>query len=492
MWVRLDPDAIAPLHLGEVLADVMFDLAPVYVSSVTDQAAAANALLATIDGQNKSHDEVSGNLGVDPIGFAALHGTSPDLSVAVDAYNQASSFPNITPLVVDSTVYHSAGAGDIQELAYAVASGVEYVRALVDAGIPLDDAVSAILFRVSATTDQFTTMARLRALRQMWSRVGEVLGASEGVRGAKQHAVTSYRQITRDDPYVNMLRATIQTFAASAGGAEAITVLPFDTAHGLPDAFSRRIARNTQVVLAEESNIGRVNDPGGGGYYLESLTAQLAEAAWALFGQLDEAGMAENVANGVVTAQIAQTVAARTKALANRSVPLTGVSMFPNMTEKPLDTKPRPDGPDLKGLAPIRDAQVFEALRDRSAASSPKVVLACLGERRDFGAREGFTSNLFQVGGIATPLIEGATPENVADALDGATVAVLCSSAKVYATQALPVAKALKDAGVTRVLLAGSIKELGDQDATGLIDGTVFAGMDVVELIESTLDELGV
>ena len=492
VWVRIDPDAIAPQDLDAVLADVLLDLAPVSVSSRTDQLGAAKALLAVFDASGKEPGSLAGNLGVDPIGLAALHGTKPDLSTAATAHGLAAAYPRVTPLAVDSTVYHNAGAGDVQELAYAIATGLEYVRALTESGVELDDAFTSMVFRVSASTDQFATMARLRALRTLWSRVGEVIGVAEEKRGARQHAVTSLRQISRDDPYVNMLRATIQTFAASAGGAESITVLPFDTAWGLPDAFSRRIARNTQVVLAEESNIGRVNDPGGGGWYLESLTAQLAEAAWQLFGQVDADGMAANVANGTIAAQIAETVANRAKLLANRSVPLTGVSMFPNMHEKPLDTKPRPEAPVYGGLKVVRDAEVFEGLRDRTAGTGAKVVLACLGTRRDFGAREGFTSNVFQVAGIATPLIEGATPQNVAEHLDGAKVAVLCSSARVYAEQALPVAKALKEAGVSKVLLAGNIREVGDADTSGLIDGTVFAGMDVVELLESTLDELGV
>lgn len=492
IWVRLDPDAISPTDLAQVLGGVKLEAAPVMVSSRSDQAAAAEALLSVLKDSGRGADDIVGNLGVDPIGHAALNGTAPQLAVAVDAYKKAVAWPKLTPLVVDSTIYHNAGAGDVQELAYAIATGLEYVRALTDAGIDLDDAFGAMLFRVSASTDQFNTMARLRALRMLWARVGEVLGVSESSKGARQHAVTSYRQITRDDPYVNMLRATIQTFAASAGGAESITVLPFDAAWGLPDAFARRIARNTQIVLAEESNIGRVNDPGGGGWYLESLTAQLGQAAWQLFGELDAEGMAANVANGTVKAQIARTVADRAKLLANRSIPLTGVSMFPNMHEAPLSTRPRPAAPTYAGLSPVRDAELFEALRDRASGSGAKVVLACLGARRDFGAREGFTSNVFQVAGIATPLIEGATAENVAAQLDGAKVAVLCSNAKMYAEHALPVAKALKAAGVTRVLLAGSIKEIGAGDPSGLIDGTVFAGMDVVELLESTLDELGV
>ncbi|MCB0874548.1 MAG: methylmalonyl-CoA mutase small subunit, partial [Thermoleophilia bacterium] len=172
----------------------------------------------------------------------------------------------------DATVYNNAGAGDVHELAYALAVGVEYVRALTAAGLSVDEAFDQILFRVSAGTDQFLTIARLRALRELWSRVGEVLDVTPAKRGAIQHAVTSERQLSRDDTYVNMLRATISCFSAAVGGAEIQTVLPFDTVLGLPDGFSRRIARNTQIALAEESNIGRVNDPGGGAWFIESMT----------------------------------------------------------------------------------------------------------------------------------------------------------------------------------------------------------------------------
>lgn len=497
VWVRIDPDAVAAADLAAVLADVMLDLAPVHVSSRTDQAAAAKALLALYAASDRDPAQFRGTLGVDPIGLAALHGTAPDLSGLAEIVELAGPYPNVRPIVVDSTLFHNAGAGDVQELGYAIASGVEYVRALTEAGLSADDAFDNIYFRVSATTEQFLTIARLRALRTLWARVGEVLGVAPQRRGAPQHAVTSLRQISRDDPFVNVLRGTIACFAASAGGAGTQTVLPLDSAIGLPNDMTRRIARNTQVVLAEESNLARVNDPAGGAYYVESMTAQLAEKAWALFGSLDESGFASAVADGTVAAQIAETNAARAKALATRKLPLTGVSMFPNHTETLPEAKPRPAVPEFAGLVPVRDAQVFEDLRDRSdaaraAGNAPTVLLACLGTRRDFGGREGFTSNLFHVGGIDTPLAEGATPDDFARQLAeaGTGVAVLCSSAKVYAEQGLAVARALKDAGATRVLIAGQLKELGADDTEGLIDGNVFDGMDVVSLLTDTLDLL--
>ncbi|MGO1384794.1 MAG: methylmalonyl-CoA mutase small subunit [Arachnia sp.] len=497
LWFRVDPDAVAAKDLATVLDEVLLDLAPVHISSRTDQLGAAKALVAVLDADVAENTTIRGSLGIDPIGFAALHGTTPDLSVLAEAVELARPFPGVRPIVIDAGIYHNAGAGDVNELAYAIGTGIEYVRALTEAGVSVDDAFDAILFRVSATTDQFLTIARLRALRTLWSRIGEVLEVSELKRGAIQHAVTSLREITRDDAYVNVLRATISAFAASAGGAEIQTVLPLDSAIGLPNVLSRRIARNISILLAEESNVGRVNDPAGGSWYVESLTRQLTEQAWALFGVLDEAGFAAAVAGDTVTTQLAEINEARRKLLATRKQAITGVSMFPDHTAELPAREARPEAPALGGLVPVRDSSVFEALRDRSdaaraAGNAPKVLLACLGARRDFGGREGFTSNLYHVGGIDTIVAEGSTPEDFARQLkdNGATIAVLCSSAKLYAMQGMDVARALKEAGATEVRLAGQLKELGSEDTSELIAGNVFDGMDVVDLLTTTLDKL--
>ena len=497
VYLRLDPDAISASDLPQVLSGVLLDLVPVLVTSRTQQMEAAKALIDTFAASGKGESAVSGNLGVDPIGSAALRGTAPDLSVLAEAVELAKPYPNVRPIVVDATVYAAAGAGDVHELAYAVAVGVEYVRALVEAGLSADEAFDQILFRVSAGTDQFLTISRLRALRALWSRVGEVLGVDPARRGAIQHAVTSERQLSRDDTYVNMLRGTISSFAAAVGGAEYQTVLPFDTVIGLPDDFSRRIARNTQIALAEESNIGRVNDPAGGGWFVESMTQQLGGTAWEVFQGLDAQGFVAALADGTVKAQLDDVNAARAKGLATRKVPLTGVSMFPNYRETLPERPARPQAPEYQGLRPLRDAQVFENLRDRSdaaraAGNGPKVLLALLGARRDFGGREGFTSNLFQVGGIETIGAEGTEPDDFARQLAeaGTTIAVLCSSAKVYADQGIAVASALREAGAEQVLVAGQIKELGE-GGEAAVDGNVFDGMNVVELLTTTLNKMG-
>lgn len=495
LWLRVDPDAIKAEDLAEVLSDVYLDMVKVEVSSRTDQAAAAEALLTFYEASDKDKSTLSLNLGLDPIGLAALNGTTADLGDLATWAKRVEGYKDSYAIVVDGTIYHNAGAGDVHEVAYELATAVEYVRALIDQGLSAEQAFDTIAFRVTATTDEVATIARLRALRMCWSRVGEVFEVDQAKRGAHQHAVTSWREITRDDPYVNILRGSISTFSAAVACAEAITVLPFDTAWGLPSDFSRRVARNTQIVLAEESNLGRVNDPAGGAWYIESLTRQIAEKAWEIFQKIEAAGgMAAYLADGTVVSDLDALNTERAKRLATRKQPITGVSEFPNPAELPLEAKKRPEAPERKGLVWTRNSEVFEQLRDATAGTPAKVFLACIGTRRDFGAREGFASNYFHIAGLETAEGEGSDVEQMLQAWKQADTPVvcLCSSPKVYAAHGFEFAQAFKQAGAKIVLLAGNVKEFGDVDADSVIDGTIAMGKDVVAGLNDVLNTLGV
>lgn len=496
VWLRTGSDAIAASDVAEVLRGVDAELAPISISSREDQVAAAKALSGYWKAAGTHH--AAGNLGLDALALAARTGEAADLRPHAEWVRSAmSGLPGVRALTVDVLPYDDAGAGDVDQLAFAIATGVAYLRDLEAAGIAPEQAFGQIAFRVSANADEFTTICRLRALRRLWARVGEVSGVPAGSRGAVQHAVTSWRMITRDDPWVNLLRGTIATFAAAVGGAEIVTCLPFDTAWGLPDELSRRLARNTQALASEESNIGRVSDPAGGSWYVEELTAQLATKAWAGFVEIEAAGgMVTALGSGLVADRIAGTTAERAKRLATRKLPVTGVSMFPKPDEEPVKAKPRPAAPARNGLAAHRDAEVFEALRDRAAAAAetPKLFMACLGARRDFGGRETFTGALLGVGGLDHPSSEGGTPDEIVAQVKaaGATVVALCSSAKVYAEQAIPVAKALKAAGVGTVFIAGRKAETASDEADAVIDAEIFDGMDVVGFLASAMDRIGV
>ncbi|TDB96296.1 methylmalonyl-CoA mutase subunit beta [Actinomadura sp. 7K534] len=492
VWLRLGGGGMPAAGLAEALRDVLLDLAPVVLDAGEGTGEAAEAFLSLATERGNAA-EVSGNLGADPLGLAARTGAPGSLDEAAAlAVRCARGFPRLRAVVADGTPYHDAGGSDAEELGAAAAAGVAYLRALTAAGLSVDEAFGQIEFRLAVNADQFSSIAKLRAVRRLWARIAEVSGASDGT-AARVHAVTSSAMMTRRDPWVNMLRTTIAAFAAGAGGADAVTVQPFDARLGLPDDFARRIARNTQTLLLEESSLARVVDPAGGSWYAESLTEDLAQAAWSWFTEIEKAGgLAAALDSGLVAGRLAATWEKRRKDIARRKAPLTGVSEYPNLAEALPEREPAPSSPGGEsrgGLPVVTYAQDFEALRDRSdahaeaAGARPRVFLATLGPIAVHTARASFAANLFQAGGIET--VTGAPEEFGAS---GTTVACLCSSDKVYAEQAADAVRILRDAGAVKVWLAGRGTYEG---VPGDVAG-VYAGCDAIEVLETTLDDLGV
>jgi methylmalonyl-CoA mutase len=445
--------------------------------------------------------------GLDPIGACAVWGSSPF------------SWPEIVPAVTgtikgladmgfkgpfapaDGRVIHDAGGSEVQELAFVLAAGVAYLRTLEETGVALEDARSMIYARLSADADQFMTMAKFRALRSLWARVEQSCGLTP--KPIFIAADTAWRMLTQRDPYVNMLRATIATFSAGLGGANAINVLPHTLALGLPDAFARRAARNTQLVLLEESNLAKVSDPAAGSGGIETLTQQLCEAAWSLFQEIEQAGGAfAALEQNLIQRKVAATRALREANIARRKEVLTGASEFPNLHEAPvavLDAKPVALAPygeakiTFDALPPMRLAAPFEALRDRSdqilktAGARPKVFLANLGMLADFTPRAAFAKSFFETGGIEAADREGFTdPVALAAAFraSGAALVCLCSQDKVYAEQAITSAKALQAAGAKHIYLAGRPGEHEAALRAAGVSHFIFAGSDALAILQ--------
>ncbi|WP_330337320.1 methylmalonyl-CoA mutase family protein [Streptomyces sp. NBC_00557] len=482
LWLVLGEGGIPVGRLGEALEGVYLDLAPVVLDAGRDTEAAAEALLGLYADKGVAAGAVRGNLGGDPLGYEARTGAALDFApYAALAARCADDHPGLRALTVDALPYHEAGGSAAQELGASLATGVAYLRRLTEAGLSVEQAAGQLEFRYAATADQFLTIAKLRAARRLWARVAEVCGAP----GAQvQHVVTSPVMMARRDPWVNMLRTTVATLAAGVGGADAVTVLPFDHALGLPDAFSRRIARNTSTILIEESHLARVIDPAGGSWYVERLTDELAHAAWEFFRTIErDGGQAAVLRSGRLRTDLATTWAERSKRLAKRREPITGVSEFPLLAEKPVEREPAPQPPS-GGLPRVRRDEAFEELRARSDAhlaatgARPRIFLATLGSAAEYTARATFAANLFQAGGIE-PVTEGSFEDS------GATEAVLCSSDALYAEQAEQAAKSLRASGARHVFLAGRGEYAG-------IDSCVFAGCDAVDVLSATLDRMGV
>lgn len=480
IWLVLGPGGLAVADLARALDGVYLDLAPIVLDAGPEVDAASAALLGLAETRGVDLDDLHGSLGVDPIGLRARTAANVDLVQLSELAVDGSAMRIAT---VDATIYHDAGASDAQEIGIGTAVGVAYLRALTEAGWSVDEALAKIDFRFAVTAEQFPSIAKLRAARRVWDRVAELSGASDGRRGQYQHAVTSQAMLTRRDPWVNLLRATIGCFAAAVGGADAITVTPFDAAIGVPDDFARRIARNTQSVLHDESSLARVLDAAGGSWYVGSLTDQLAQRAWDVFTTVERAGGAlRALDDGTITELIGTTYDKRAADIAHRRAPITGVSEYAFIDEPKVERPPLPEQP--RGLLPrIRYAQDFEALRDRTDAAAaagerPRIYLATLGPFAAHSARAAFAANLFRAAGLEC--VTGPVED-----FDGSAVVCLCSSDKVYADEASAAAKALHAAGARHAWLAGR----GEYDG---VDGYVHAGCDALAVLRRTLDLLEV
>ncbi|MFZ2019892.1 MAG: methylmalonyl-CoA mutase family protein [Methyloceanibacter sp.] len=400
--------------------------------------------------------------------------------------------------VADGRPVHAAGGTEAQELGFVLANALAYLRALEAQGLDLDQARRAIFFRLAADQDQFLTMAKFRSLRKLWARIEEACGLTP--RPALVCAETAWRMMAKRDPHGNIVRGTIAALAAAVGGADAITVLPFSAALGVPDGFARRIARNMQTILIEESNLHRVADPAAGSGAIEALTDALCQAAWWFFQRIERAGgAAAALEAGLIQRVVARVRAERETNVARRKVAIVGTSDFPYLHEGKVEvfaeSRPARAAPVASALPRIRLAEPFEHLRDRSDTylakhgTRPKVFLACLGRPADFNARASFAKSLFEAGGIEA--MEGSD-DNLRERFmeSGAPLACLCSSDKVYAREAADAAKTLTAAGAKHIYLAG--KPRADRAA---LEGAgirtfLHQGCDTLSILNAAYDEI--
>jgi methylmalonyl-CoA mutase len=497
----LDPAAV-----GAVLDGVYHDAGialDLQTADTTTQPADAVAALAT----SRGHAPAAVNIrfGHDPIGAHAAGGGAPipwgELGPRFAGHVAGLAAQGFAgPLTAaDARIVHNAGGSEAQELAYALAVALAYLRALEGANLPLDAARGLIGFRLSADADQFLTIAKFRALRMLWARVEAACGLAP--RPAFVAAETAWRMLSQRDPWTNLLRSSIAAFAAGVGGADAMTVLPHTAALGLPDPFARRIARNIQLLLLEESNLWRVGDPAAGSGAIEDLTQKLAHAAWSLFQEIEQAGgAAAALEAGLIQGKVAAVRAGREQAVAQRKDVLTGASDYPLLAEAKVDVLPakpvKPGGYPIAvpyaPLQPIRLAAPFEALRDAAdraltnTGKRPAIFLANLGTPAEFNARAAFAKNFFEAGGIEAVTNDGFADEaalSQAFKASGAALVCLCSSDDIYASRAASAAKALAAAGARHVYLAGRPKDADVLKAAGV--GTfIYAGCDALAVLQ--------
>ncbi|WP_191834038.1 MULTISPECIES: methylmalonyl-CoA mutase family protein [Tsukamurella] len=492
LWLtRPDP---APLLEG-----VYPDMAPILLTAGGRAADAAAQVYAALDRAAESDayraDLVRVSLGAAPFTSQVVGRADVSIEEAVELARVADArSEDVRALVVDGADLHNAGATAAQELGLAAAAALDQVRALTAAGLSPAAALGQLTIRLAATDDQFLTLAKIRAWRTVWARVAQRLGAPDA-GNAPVHAVTSLAATTQRDPWVNLLRTTVAAFGAGLGGADYVTTLDYDEAlpggvEGYSRAFARRIARNTQLLLLEESNLGRVVDPGAGSWHVESLTDDLARAAWGVLQAVEGAGgFARGAADETIATRLGESADRRDAAVARRARKLTGVNEFPNLAEPPVAPSAATNGPVVRSYA-----APFEALRTRSDAFlrehgvRPRIRMVTIGTVAQHNGRSTFLTNLLASGGIETVLdaAEQAAGAATRDGPPGARITALAGSDSGYAEEGEALARSLREAG-DLVLLAGAPGTVDD----GLVDIYLHAKIDAAAALDDLLTRLG-
>jgi methylmalonyl-CoA mutase len=458
-----------------------------------------------------------GALGVDPSGTLARDGALPTSLAAAQAAGAelAASLgqtrPDLTVFSIDTRAWHLAGASEDLDLGIALSTGAAALRAMAAAGLDPAQANQRIGFRVALGCDFLLGVCKLRALRATWSRLMGACGAAAGP--AHVHTFPADRALTGRAPWVNILRVTAATFAGAVGGADAITATPWDRRLGSPDADSRRLARNTQHMLALESHLGWPIDAAGGSWAMESMTAQLAEGAWAALQSLESGGgMGTRQGIEAARARLASPIAVRQQKTARRQLSRVGVDQFAHLDEVTPPrlgwgwTAPTKDavnarrvvapapGERIPALVPAPIAGPWEALRDASDRARatdgrrPRTYLATLGPLSAHNARASWMRNLLEAGGV--DVIEAPDGDDPLGSFahTPCVVACICSSDAVYSEQAAAAVRNLRGAGAKIVLGAG--KPNGPLSASG-VDDCAFHGGDVLALVRSIHDAQG-
>jgi methylmalonyl-CoA mutase len=531
--------------------------APVYLDGRGATPALA-ALVAAAEGRlGSAAGGIQGAFDHDPIGTLAADGALPwslETSFALMAgmvrWTEEHA-PEVRAIAVSTLPHAKAGATAVDELALAIATSVEYLRRLEAAGIAPEVVCRRLRFILPVGRDFFMEIAKLRAVRWLWARVAEACGVAPDARAVPVHAITSPRCLTVRDPWVNILRGTVESFAAVVGGADALTVLPFDSAAGQSDKLGRRLAVNTQTNLREESGLDRVEDPAAGSYFVERLTHDLAAAAWDRFRHIEASeGMASYLLSGAVARELGEASFRKRHAVSTRRDLVTGVSSFPNLDEDPLlrkrvgrDDRRLPDDvetavhrppnadtltfaaavaaaaegvsarelvemfagdgqPELiTAAAAGREARPFEQLRAasdrhlRRVGTRPRAFLAVVGPPSEYRATAAYVADLLATGGITAihgPPVDG--PEDTVEAFaSGGSRTVVIVAAPERAAEVVPLmAEALKEWGTRRILVAARPDENQSAWRTAGVDGYVYPGCDAVALLGDILEVEGV
>lgn len=522
----------------------------IYFSNDVEGLVNAANFLNFIEENNINANEVGGSFCFDPISTFAAQGAIPEpmdeaLSNWLDASHAiANSTINMSSFMASGRTWQQAGSSEATELAHTLSAALYYWRALEASGLPHQEALSQIDLSLTATSDLFLTAAKFRAMRALWAKVTTEAGVEQ--TPTKIIAEMSYLGLTKNDPEVNMLRATSATMAAGIGNVDALVLLPYSSAHGVATSAARRLALNTQIIAMEESHIGRVEDPGSGSWYIESLTQELAKKAWAIFQQTEKkGGLLKQLKTGEINFDLETMRNRQLEDITNAKREITGVTSFPNLAEKAPDliddieeeelasieilemSVPELDAPAkgsrfedikrhlkdgmptyildeaLQGPALIKpmlasterrlveDVEFLRNLSDELLELNdkrPSVFLANLGQASDFTARATWARSYFETGGIEAITNDGFEAMNElgeAFAQSGSVIACICSSNDRYGTHAVEAAKTLLSAGAEAIYIVArpSFLKTIDYNDRHLFQTLLYQGTDMLSTL---------
>ncbi|MDY6326721.1 MAG: methylmalonyl-CoA mutase family protein [Bacteroidales bacterium] len=473
--------------MAALLKDIDLNTVGVQFNHVKNYLDISRLFVSHVEASNFDKEKVQGSLNFDPLVYRLRHNkfwksAAEDMQQAADLLEMTEGMKNFKVINVNGIVLHNAGATIVQELAYALNLANEYLAYCTGKGFKPEKVASRMQLTLSVGSNYFMEIAKLRAARLLWSTmVAQYKPGCDCAYKVHINTVASTWNKTLYDPYVNMLRSTTEGMSAVIGGSDSISLQPFDVAYKESDEFSRRIARNVQVILKEEAFMDRVADPAAGSYYVENLTNSIAENAWKLFQNVEKQGGAlKAIEDGSIRTAIEESCQKRDMNIATRRYILLGTNQYPNINENMADKIERIQKDDSEGLKTYRGASAFEELRLETEKYSktnhrPSVYLLKLGNLAMRQARAGFITNFFGCAGyqIVEPAGFATVEEGVKAACEAKPdLVVVCSSDEEYATLGVEAAKQCKTSlPGTPFIVAGNptecieaLKEAGTDD----------------------------
>uniref|UniRef100_UPI004038DEBE methylmalonyl-CoA mutase small subunit n=1 Tax=Barnesiella intestinihominis TaxID=487174 RepID=UPI004038DEBE len=485
---QIGRDQITPESLASLLNGIDAEKVELnFISCIKNASKIGEELSSYFKKQGIDLQKVKGSICFDPFKRILKHGRDfPKYAdMAEQVINSVSELPGYRVLMADAFMLNNAGSYITQELGFALAWGNEWLSVLTDKGLTVDKVANRIKFNFGISSNYFMEMAKFRAARMLWAQIVSAYKPNcDCASKIEMHAQTSQFNMTIYDAHVNLLRSQTETMSAALAGVNSITVTPFDITYKQPDEFSERIARNQQLLLKEESHFNKIVDPAGGSYYIETLTASIAEEAWKLFLEVEDAGgFYAALRSGFVQNTVNAAAESRRTAIARRKEILLGTNQYPNIHETALDKIVAETGhscgchhheectPEMPALHTVRGASDFEALRlaTEKSGKRPKVFMLTIGNLAMRLARSQFSGNFFGCAGYE--IIDNLGFDTVQAGVEAAIkakadIVVLCSSDEEYATLAPEAYKLLE--GKAIFVVAGAPESMEDLKAQGI------------------------